>query len=1070
VIMLLARNLLWYWRTNAAVAWGVATAVGVLAGALLVGESVRASLRDLVLSRLGRTDSVISGAGFFREKLASDLGATNTCPMIAFEGLVAHEASSRRVAGVQVYGVDERFWRFHGIEAKAPSARDILLSPSLARELEAKPGDAILVRVKKPSAIPAESLHGRKDDLGRTIRLVTRDVLARSALGEFSVRPLQGDVRAVFVPLRRLQRDLEQPGKVNTILVAAGLKKPLRDAYALEDAGIKLRLLEKQQCLSLESDSALIGDALADTARSKAGALGMRTESIFSYLANAIRSGGREIPYSLVTATDAPPSPDGPNSITLNEWAARDLNVRPGDVLSMDYYVWAGDGRLHTRTAQLQLAAVAPIEGAAADRDLTPEYPGITGAESLHDWDPPFPIDLGLIRPRDEEYWKRYRTTPKGFLALATGQQLWQTRFGKLTSIRVFPPAGMALESARESYGRALRSALDPARLGLVVFPARSQGLEASSGATDFGEYFVYFSFFLMAAALLLTGLFFRLGVEQRLREIGVLRAIGFSIPKIRAMFLGEGIVLAAVGTLAGIGGAVAYGGLIMLGLRTWWVEAVGTRLLALHLSPGTLALGAIGGVVTGLVSIAWTVRGLQPATPRNLLAGVPPARSRKVAPLGFASGVLGALLLAAAWRNWISQVAGFFGAGTLLLAALLCLQWTWLARNRARPLHGVPQLGFRNASYRPGRSILCIALIAAATFIIVAVDAFRRDTRASLDRKSGTGGFPLMAESVLPVIHNPNAEREALNLPALADVTFVRFRLRPGDDTSCLNLYQPRNPRILGASPDFIRSGRFSFQESLARTAEEKANPWLLLEAPANAQVVPAIADANSMTYALHLKLGDELVINQNRLRLVAALQDSLFQGELLISEKNFLRLFPDLEGYRFFLLDLPAQKSGEATSMLEEALADYGFDVRSTAERLAGFHRVENTYLSTFQTLGALGLLLGTLGLAAVLLRNVLERRRELALLRAVGYRPAKLALMVVAENVLLLVSGLAIGVFCALLAIAPALVSRGGRVAVVSMVLLLSLVLATGLIASLVATVAVVRSALLPALRAE
>ena len=75
--------------------------------------------------------------------------------------------------------------------------------------------------------------------------------------------------------------------------------------------------------------------------------------------------------------------------------------------------------------------------------------------------------------------------------------------------------------------------------------------------------------------------------------------------------------------------------------------------------------------------------------------------------------------------------------------------------------------------------------------------------------------------------------------------------------------------------------------------------------------------------------------------------------------------------------------------SATIEDALVDFGADATGTAERLAEFHRVENTYLSTFQTLGGLGLLLGTVGLATVLLRNVLERRRELALLGAVGYR---------------------------------------------------------------------------------
>jgi len=209
---------------------------------------------------------------------------------------------------------------------------------------------------------------------------------------------------------------------------------------------------------------------------------------------------------------------------------------------------------------------------------------------------------------------------------------------------------------------------------------------------------------------------------------------------------------------------------------------------------------------------------------------------------------------------------------------------------------------------------------------------------------------------------------------------------------------------------------------------------------------------------------------LDQTRFRVVAALQDSLFQGELLISERNFLRLFPDVEGYRFFLLSVPPARAQELTGMLEAALADYGFDIQPAEARLAGFHEVENTYLSTFRSLGALGLVLGTVGLGAVLLRNVLERRRELALLRAVGYRPQHLATMVLAENVLLLLVGLTTGTVCALLAIAPAVSLRGGRLPAGSLSLLLAGVLGTGIAASLTATAAALRSPLLTALRSE
>ena len=162
-LTLIRRSLIYYWRTNLAVMAGVAIAVSTLAGAGLVGESVRASLREMALGRLGATESVIAGPGFFREALAGAF--TPACPMIAMEGLVIGDHG--RAGNVAVYGVDARFWKFHSRDGKAPEGREILLSPALAAETGAAAGDSIVVRIPKPSAIPAEWLHGRKDDAGR---------------------------------------------------------------------------------------------------------------------------------------------------------------------------------------------------------------------------------------------------------------------------------------------------------------------------------------------------------------------------------------------------------------------------------------------------------------------------------------------------------------------------------------------------------------------------------------------------------------------------------------------------------------------------------------------------------------------------------------------------------------------------------------------------------------------------------------------------------------------------------------------------------------------------------------
>jgi ABC-type antimicrobial peptide transport system permease subunit len=991
---LLARNLAWYWRTNAAVLLGVATATGVLGGAALVGESVRASLRDLVLERLGNTDSIVTRAGFFRQDLAAALQPAT--PIIALEGVVGHEA------GVEVYGMD---------------TPQVLITAALAQELGAKPGDDILLRIPKPSSIPIESLQGRRDDAIRTIRLTVGQV---RDLPSFSLRPQQGDVRAVYVPLARLQRELNQPGKVNTILVDHA-SIDLKQHYTLADVGLRIRTLEKPGCLSLESDSALIGDAVA----SAAGSIGFRIQPILTYLANGIRVGKREIPYSLVTALDSELAPARDDGITLNDWAARELGARLGDPVTLEYYVWRSDARLHTETAQFRVERIVPLAGDAADPNFAPDYPGITESRNLRDWDPPFPLDMTRIRPADEQYWNRYRTTPKAFIRLARGRELWGTRFGSLTSIRIFPPS--------PAFAEALRTALDPRRAGLSVVPVRSQALEAARGATDFGEYFIYFSFFLMVSALLLTGLFFKLGIEQRTREIGVLRSLGFSASKIRSLFLLEGAVLAVAGAVAGVGVALLYGALVLLGLRTWWFDAVGTRLLGLHASIPPLAIGAAAGVVTGLGSVAWTLRALQPVTPRALLAGGPTWGRRFRLPAATV-----AVLLAAA-SLFAGQTAGFFGGGTLLLVAALLFQSAWLHARGFRHIGGLVALGLRSVRYRPGRSVLCIALIASATFVIASLEAFRRDG-------SPAGDFQLVADSELPIFQN---------IPPLEGVQVIPFRVHPGDDISCLNLYQPQNPRILAPPPSFLR-----------RTP----NPWALLESRLPGGAVPAIADANSMTYALHRKLGEEFELAGVRYRIVAALQDSVFQGELIVSEQNFLRLFPDSAGYRFFLLGTPPGKADEVARTLTAALSDYGFVVQPTAARLASFHKVENTYLATFRALGGLGLLLGTVGLAAVLMRNVLERRRELALLRAVGYRPRHIFTLVLAENVFLLLMGLATGAACAALATAPAVSARGGHVPVASLAVLLALVAATGIASSSVATAVALRSPLLDALKSE
>jgi hypothetical protein len=321
---------------------------------------------------------------------------------------------------------------------------------------------------------------------------------------------------------------------------------------------------------------------------------------------------------------------------------------------------------------------------------------------------------------------------------------------------------------------------------------------------------------------------------------------------------------------------------------------------------------------------------------------------------------------------------------------------------------------------------------------------------------------------------------RDELNFPdsaagTLQNVAIYAFRLRAGEDASCLNLYQPSRPRLLGVPHALIAErGGFHFLET-ATPPHDPDKPWQLLEEPLPDGAIPVFGEANTITWMLKSGLGQDLEVpNEHgepvRLRIVGVLQDSVFQSELLMSEANFLRLYPREEGHRYFLIDAPADRADAVRTLLETTLADQGLTVQSTKRRLEAYLSVENTYLATFQALGGLGLVLGALGLAVVLLRSVWERRGELALLRALGFRQRTLGWLVLAENSFLLALGLVIGTVTALLAVAPHVLAGSGDVPWLRLVGLLGVVLLVGLAAASVAVSTTLRAPLLPALRRE
>ena len=1101
------RSLRFYWRTHLGVAAGAAVASAVLVGALVVGDSVRGSLEEMALARLGDARLALAAEDrFFRAELAGEVAPLlgKTAPLLRLRGIAAGEAGDgARVSGVQVLGVDRRFWELGpaGDLLNGQPPETVVLNERLARQLQAAPGDVVLLRIDKPGIMPRDAPLSSDADASITFRLTVGGIASDGGFGRFSLQADQLPPYNAFVALSWLQEKLGRAGRANVLLVGGSGKgatdladaaAALRESFQLADADLELRELPEAGAPELRSRRVFLDDAVARAAVGAApGAL-----EILTYFVNELRVGDRATPYSIVSALGeaAPGTPAAKllppdmadDEIVINSWLADDLDAQPDETLELRYYVLGPMRSLEERAARFRIRGVVPIEGAAADRELMPIFPGLAGVDNCRDWEPGVPIDLDRIRKSDEQYWNRYRGTPKAFVTLPAAQRLWANRYGGLTALR-----WRAGSIAKARLEEAIRRGLDPAAAGLFFVPVREQALAASRQSLNFGQLFLGLSFFLIVAALLLMGLLFVFGVEQRSEEIGTLLAVGFGGGRVRRLLLAEGAVLALVGTAVGVVAGVLYTRAVLYGLSTLWRGAVASSTLSFHVKLLTLAVGA-GAALAAAGATMWGVLRRQVRrSPRALLDGLGPevasasrpARDRIALWVALACGAGAAAIVAMAGVGTGEKApAAFFAAGGLLLSAGIALSLFVLSKlaRASRPARlTLGELGLRNSSRRRLRSLAVVGLLACGSFLVVAVGANRRDPRAGAQRRSaGTGGFAFFGQSALGVFRDLNspAGREAFALEpaALEGVRVVHMRLREGDDASCLNLNRPQRPRLLGVDPAELASrGAFTFLKTVARAEGEDA--WMLLARPQADGVIPAIGDDPTVTWALGKSVGETLpyVDEKGRpfqVRIVGSIAGSILQGSLLISEEHFQRLFPSSSGYRAFLVDCSPARAAAVRKELTRALRDVGLELTAAAERLAAFNAVENTYLSIFQALGGLGLLLGSVGLGVVVLRNVMERRGELALLRAVGFSRGALRRLLLSEHWGLLVLGLACGVVSALVAVLPALRSPGAQIPFASLGLTLLAVAASGAAWTYLATVLAVRGPLLEALRNE
>ena len=1064
---LVLKSFLHYFKANLLVALGVAISTTVLTGALVIGDSVRYSLEQSTFYRLGNTTHLVSTVDrFFRTDLAAELSkksGAEVAPALILQGMAVSNGGQERINKIQVIGVDHSFEKIAGTLLYSDlKDNEVIISSNFAERLGLKKGDEFLVRIKKASLIPMNAPFVSDVETSISLHAVVKEITERNTLGFFNMKNSQTAPYNLFLSLARLNELMKFSGKANNLLISGSkisvpqLEKSLAECLTPEDAGLIVKDIPLTKEKEIISERVFI-----DNTPMKAFQPFRESYKVLTYFVNGIQYKDKTTPYSFVTALEN----DGlrENGIIINNWLASDLGAKQGDSLGLKYYEIGPLRQLVEKVSYFTVKGVVPIEGKYADRDLMPDLPGLSDAKNCRDWETGVPVNLDAIRDKDEAYWNRYKGTPKAFISMEKAQKLWSNRFGNYSAIRISDEA-----FSEKEYRQLFSASVKPADLGIMVTAVRENGLNAARNGVDFSQLFLGLSFFLLLSAIILIALLFLLNLENRQSQIGTLIMLGFTRKQVSKMLLAEGALVSVFGALIGLLIAIFYTQLIFKALNTLWWAVVRTSVLEIKLNLSTLITGLLIGIAVSLAAILFSLsRSFKKRTVELQRQQDKPqrgwVRSLKMTLMSVSIIISVLVVIYQMFFSGSMNPALFFLSGGLLLIGLLLVADLHFRRNQNQlyPGFSTADLIKRNSSRNQGRSITVVILFALGTFLVVSTGANRQNLFSQTNEKSsGTGGFLYFAETTVPVLYDLNNKDRRAKEGIQEKFIAAQFSKIDGDDASCLNLNRTSNPAILGANPELME-GRFSFS---AKAPEFKESDlWRALSQPSLNQhiitsshhhIIPAIADQTVIQWGLGKNVGDTLFYRNEsgdtlRLKLIAGLSPSVFQGYVLISNDNFLKNYPSSSGSNIFLIDGPSEKAKEIGSELKNVFRDYGWEMTTTTERLMEFNSVENTYLSIFMALGALGLILGTVGLAIVLARSILERKNEIALLQALGFTLKQIWKLLVREYFSLLVWGLLIGFVSAALAVWPNFVAPGREVSLEYVLIIVGIILLNSLV---------------------
>lgn len=548
------------------------------------------------------------------------------------------------------------------------------------------------------------------------------------------------------------------------------------------------------------------------------------------------------------------------------------------------------------------------------------------------------------------------------------------------------------------------------------VFGAQKLTNEFAS-ALELGNVAFYF---FGVVALLMSGFIifntFRTIVAERRREIGLLRAVGASQKTILNLILVESLVQGVIGTLLGLlaGAGIAYGMIALVG--PVWSEFARVEM-------GSPIFTPISWVISISLGIGMTVlAGLLPARNASRVTPLEALRPDVSTPqtLMRRSFIPGLVLIGISFIGLLTGDSQWVALGMLVFIIGLI----WIAPSLVDPVARVfhrliavvfareGRIAYGNMTRNPGRAAITASSVLISIAIMLAMLSMVSSIVVmfgNLVDTSLSADFLVLPQSLMIGISNvgaaPELSQQLAEIPGVEAVTGLRISLARVDDTTDI--------QMIGIDPQaFSQIAGLEFtlgDEALAysRLAEGR---WIILN--------PIFSAGKGFA------VGQEIALETpsgRQVYKIAGIASDFLNAKIstaYISQTNLSNDFGENNDVLLMVNQKMGADSNAIFASLEKITVGYpSFTVISFTDLRASLLGLMDQVMFGMYFLLMILAIPSVLGLINTLAINVIERTREIGLMRAVGATRRQVSRMILAESILLTLLGTALGILAGL-----------------------------------------------------